>query len=518
MKLSSLSDFFAKRRSLGKAPSRFTNLIPIKGTVVGGLPVIVSGIVFWGMVLVGLLAIVFISREQEAGLRRDIELNGLILSAAIEELLEHGPHDDLLSQNRGALIELILQAMPERGFEAIRLAYGKDEIVIGTIPPDGDSIMMSLPMQWYGWLPRHPVDLQFYYPSFEQTMIRKRNELFVTIGAVVFLFGFILQQILQRVLSKPIMNMVTVASRFSCGETQLRFDEGRRDELGYMAKFINTALDNLINEQRATGQALKDLSESQRALQQQHDLLEIRVQERTEALSAANRELEAFSYSIAHDLRQPLRAIDGFSLLLLEDFGHQLDAEAHGHMRRVREAAQRMGRLIDDLLQLSKITRSEVIYRDVDLSAEARAVVEHLRASQPEHRVEVEISAGMQRKADPGLVRIILDNLIGNAWKYSTDNPAARIEFNCTDSQGTTVYYVSDNGVGFDEAYSDKLFRPFERLHSERRFKGTGIGLATVARAVQRMGGDVWAESRIGDGATFYFTLEARRPAPSVKQ
>ena len=373
-------------------------------------------------------------------------------------------------------------------------------------------------MHWYGWLPKHPVDLQFYYPNFEQTMIRKRNELFVTIGAVVFLFGFILQQILQRVLSKPIMNMVSVASRFSCGETQLRFNEGRRDELGYMAKFINTALDNLINEQRATGQALKDLSESQRALQQQHDLLEIRVQERTEALSAANRELEAYSYSIAHDLRQPLRAIDGFSLLLLEDFGHQLDAEAHGHMRRVREAAQRMGRLIDDLLQLSKITRSEVIYRDVDLSAEARAVVEHLRASQPEHRVQVEIGAGMQRKADPGLVRIILDNLIGNAWKYSTENPAARIEFNCTDSHGTTVYYVSDNGVGFDEAYSDKLFRPFERLHSERRFKGTGIGLATVARAVQRMGGDVWAESRIGDGATFYFTLEARRPAPSVKQ
>jgi light-regulated signal transduction histidine kinase (bacteriophytochrome) len=244
----------------------------------------------------------------------------------------------------------------------------------------------------------------------------------------------------------------------------------------------------------------------------------MRVQERTEALTAANTELEAYSYSIAHDLRQPLRAIDGFSLLLVEDFGDQLDAEGRAHIKRVREAAQRMGRLIDDMLQLSKITRSEVVYREVDLSAEARTVVEHLRANQPERHVDVKIGDCMLRKADPGLVRIIIDNLIGNAWKYSAENPAAYIEFNCTDIGGTTVYYVRDNGVGFDEAYSDKLFRPFERLHSERRFKGTGIGLATVARAVQRMGGEVWAESRLGEGASFYFTLDARRPAPSVKQ
>ena len=493
-------------------------LIPIKGTVLGGLPVIVSGIVFWGMVLVGLFAIVFVSREEEVGLRRDIELNGLVLSAAIEHVLEHGPHDAPLSQNRGALLALLKRELSKRGFQAARLADGADEITIGTRPRDADKLRVSLPMHRDSWLHDRPVELDLYYPSFAQTMTHKRNELFATIGAVVFLFGFILQQILQRVLSKPIMNMVAVASRFSSGDTQQRFDEGRRDELGYMAKFINNALDNLLNEQRATQQALQELGESQRALQEQHDLLEIRVQERTEALSAANKELEAYSYSIAHDLRQPLRAIDGFSLLLLEDFGEQMDEEARGYTRRVREAAQRMGRLIDDMLQLSKITRSELVSRDVDLSAEARAVVEHLRATQPERRVEVEIADCRSRKADPGLVRIILDNLIGNAWKYSAENPAARVAFNCTERQGTTVYYVRDNGVGFDEAYSDKLFRPFERLHSDRRFTGTGIGLATVARAVQRMGGEVWAESQVGAGATFYFTLDTRHPAPSVKK
>jgi signal transduction histidine kinase len=496
-------------------------LVPIKGTVLGGLPVIVSGIVFWGMVLVGLFAIVFISRQEESALRHEIELNALVLSGAIEELLEYGVHDDPLSGNRSALIELVNEQMPKRGFQATRLADGGDEIIIGTIPPQADSFSLSLAVRLRsGGAADYPVDVQFYYPNFDQTMTRKRNELFVTIGAVVFLFGVILQQILQRVLSKPIMNMVAVASRFSAGDTQLRFDEGRRDELGYMAKFINNALDNLINEQRATREVLQHLSDSQRALQEQHDLLEVRVQERTEALRAANKELEAYSYSIAHDLRQPLRAIDGFSLLLLEDFRDRLDEEGQGHIRRVREAAQRMGRLIDDMLQLSKITRSEVVYRDVNLSVEAAAVVEHLRATQPERRVTVEIGECMPRKADPGLVRIILDNLLGNAWKYSAENPAARIEFNCTDMQGVTVYYVSDNGVGFDETYSDKLFRPFERLHSERRFKGTGIGLATVARAVQRMGGEVWAESRIGEGATFYFTLalDARHPPASIKQ
>jgi PAS domain S-box-containing protein len=225
------------------------------------------------------------------------------------------------------------------------------------------------------------------------------------------------------------------------------------------------------------------------------------------AAEDANRELETFSYSVAHDLRTPLRAIDGFSQALTEDYGDRLDAEGRRYLVRVRQSAQRMAELIDDLLTLSRVTRSELRRDRVDLSALARTVLATLQRLEPERRVEVVIAPGLVIDADPHLAAIALDNLLGNAWKFTAKRSDARIELGQTICDGVAVCYVRDNGAGFDMAYRDKLFGVFQRLHPETEFPGTGIGLATVARIAQRHRGRVWAEGAPGEGATFYFTL-----------
>jgi PAS domain S-box-containing protein len=241
------------------------------------------------------------------------------------------------------------------------------------------------------------------------------------------------------------------------------------------------------------------------------------ITERKQALAAlsaaksaaedANRELEAFSYSVAHDLRTPLRAIDGFSQALTEDYGDRLDDEGRRYLVRVRESAQRMAELIDDLLTLSRVTRSELRRDRVDLSALAHTVLATLQRLDPERRVEVVIAPGVVVDADLHLAAIALDNLLGNAWKFTAKRSDARIELGQMLCDGVVVCYVRDNGAGFDMAYRDKLFGVFQRLHPETEFPGTGIGLATVARIAQRHRGRIWAEAAPGAGATFYFTL-----------
>jgi light-regulated signal transduction histidine kinase (bacteriophytochrome) len=231
------------------------------------------------------------------------------------------------------------------------------------------------------------------------------------------------------------------------------------------------------------------------------------VADRTAQLSAANRELESFAYSVSHDLRAPLRSIEGFSRILMEEYGSTLDAQAANYLERVRNASQRMGQLIDDLLSLSRVTRSELKRVRTDLSAIAEAIVQELRSESPERRVSVSIHPGMSCLADPSLIRIALYNLIGNAWKFTSRRADARIEFGALIQRNRTVYYVRDNGAGFDMEHAGKLFGAFQRLHSPREFEGTGVGLATVSRIVDRHGGTVWAESVIDQGATFYFTL-----------
>jgi two-component system NtrC family sensor kinase len=228
-----------------------------------------------------------------------------------------------------------------------------------------------------------------------------------------------------------------------------------------------------------------------------------------EELERKNKELEAFSYSVSHDLRSPLRSIDGFSKLLLDD-ADQLNPKAKDYLGRVRAAAHRMGEIIDDLLELSRVGRAELRRGPTRLSEIAQSVAVALRKSDPDREVEFEVRDTLTADADRRLMKVVLENLIGNSWKFTLNAPAARIEFG-SDRDGI-VYFVRDNGAGFDMAYAEKLFLPFQRLHSTEEFPGTGIGLATVHRIVDRHGGRVWAEGTVGVGATFYFTVPPTRP------
>jgi signal transduction histidine kinase len=236
---------------------------------------------------------------------------------------------------------------------------------------------------------------------------------------------------------------------------------------------------------------------------------EVRRLEHVErALRHANRELESFSYSVSHDLRAPLRSIDGFSRALVEDAGPVLDREAHGHLDRIRKATQRMGGLIDDLLALSRVSRAEMKRERVDLTALAEQIVGDLQRRPPARHVAVAITPGLAVEGDPDLLRLALDNLLDNAWKFSGRRIDATIEVGETrDEDGDPAFFVRDNGAGFDPAYAPNLFAPFQRLHAASEFPGTGIGLATVHRIVRRHGGHVWADGEVDRGACFYFTL-----------
>jgi signal transduction histidine kinase len=233
------------------------------------------------------------------------------------------------------------------------------------------------------------------------------------------------------------------------------------------------------------------------------------LEETNRELESTNRELEAFSYSVSHDLRAPLRSIEGFSQILLEDHAGELDEGGRHYLGRVRAASRRMALLIDDLLDLSRVTRSTLEKQTVNLSAQAREIAAEIRKSQPEREVEFVIADGLTANGDARLLRLALENLLSNAWKFTSREDRARIEFGSVSQDGGgRAYYVRDTGVGFDEAYAGKLFGAFQRLHKAEEFEGTGIGLATVQRIVHRHGGRVWAEGEVGEGATFFFTLK----------
>ncbi|CAN5646886.1 MAG: CHASE domain-containing protein [Actinomycetota bacterium] len=234
----------------------------------------------------------------------------------------------------------------------------------------------------------------------------------------------------------------------------------------------------------------------------------LELEEANRGLEAANRELEAFSYSVSHDLRAPLRSIEGFSQILVEDYGEALDEEGVGYLGRVKGASRRMSELIDDLLQLSRVTRASMERSEVDLSLLAREAADELEQSDPDRNIEIVVRGGAKARGDERLLRVAIENLIGNAWKFTSKNEGgAKIEFGSTSKNGVPTYYVRDDGAGFEMDYAKKLFGAFQRLHTEDEFEGTGIGLATVARIVRRHGGEVWAEGEPGKGAIFYFTL-----------
>jgi PAS domain S-box-containing protein len=231
------------------------------------------------------------------------------------------------------------------------------------------------------------------------------------------------------------------------------------------------------------------------------------IHARNVALANANRELEAFSYSVSHDLRSPLRALDGFSHALLEDYGEKLEPDAKRYLDRIRTASQTMGKLIDDLLNLSRLSRAEMKLASVDLSQISHDILNALMEHETQRHVEIKIQDGIVANADPSLIRVVLTNLLENAWKYTSKKERAVIEFGETSKDGHRVFFVKDNGAGFNMEYSKKLFGAFQRLHTASEFPGTGVGLATVLRIIRRHGGNAWALGEVGKGATFYFTL-----------
>jgi len=277
--------------------------------------------------------------------------------------------------------------------------------------------------------------------------------------------------------------------------------------------WIETTIVPFVNKQGEPYQYVgiqTDITERKQAtheLKEYQEHLEEKVEERTHKLQIANSELESFCYSVSHDLRAPLRSIDGFSQALLEDYSANLDEQACNYLNRVCASSQRMGELIDDLLKLSKVVRSDMRASNVNLSLLATRVFEQLTEREPERKVDFSCASKCMVSGDERLLLAMFENLIGNAWKFTARTENARIEFGVEQEEQGGVYFVRDNGAGFDEKYKHKMFEPFQRLHSNEDYEGSGIGLATVQRIVRRHGGEVWAESATNNGATIYFTL-----------
>jgi PAS domain S-box-containing protein len=318
----------------------------------------------------------------------------------------------------------------------------------------------------------------------EHGVIREIN------GALSRLVGQPREQMIGRKVD-DILTPLAAAPHASADETPREAELIRKDGSRIAVEVIGKR--HVINGKTVRLLAIRDLTARKQA---------------EAALLFANRELESFSYSVAHDLRAPLRGIDGFSVILLEDCSDGLDATGRGHLQKVRAEALRMGELIDDLLELARVGRAELSRQRIDLSGVASQVVDQLRSQAPDRAVITSIQDGIFVDADRRLLLIVLENLIGNAWKFTSKAPAAKIEIVAATGSEGAVISVRDNGAGFDMAFSSKLFTPFQRLHAVDEFPGTGIGLATVQRIVERHGGRVWAESSVDHGATFHLTLQ----------
>ena len=328
--------------------------------------------------------------------------------------------------------------------------------------------------------------------QFQQTKV-----FYLSVVGVFVLLGFSVALIFTQRFLKVISQLAVGVRQVSEGELSSRLNI--KDLV--CAEFVSLA--------HSFDTMTLNLESSRRQLDEYNFSLEQKVAERTTELERSNKELEAFNYSVSHDLRAPLRSIDGFSQALSEDYQDQLDETGQDYLRRVRAAANRMGSLIDDMLRLSRLGRQEMTVVDVNMTELAESVVKKLRETDAERSVEFKIEPLLKARGDTHLLGIALDNLIGNAWKYSARKDHAVIEIGKILHRNQYVFYVRDNGAGFDMKYADKLFGAFQRLHKSTEFEGTGVGLATVARIVHRHGGSIWAEAEVDRGATFYFNLPA---------
>lgn len=322
----------------------------------------------------------------------------------------------------------------------------------------------------------------------------------LVIGSVMLALALLLAWLIAERITAPIRQLTADAAALGAGHLSRRTTVRAGGEIGVLAGAFNEtagAIEQLVGSLRTTQAELRSLNVH----------LEQRVRDRTAQLASLNSELEAFSFSVSHDLRAPLRRIDRFSVALIEDYGDRLDDEGKLMLERLSAGCEQMSLLIDDLLRLSRVSRTELLYQRVDLGQIAAEVVAELRAANPAHPVTVSIMDGLTVHADASLLRVVLQNLLSNAWKFTRGQPDPRVEFGTVTIEGVSAFYVRDNGVGFDQSKADKLFRAFQRLHDARDFEGTGVGLATVQRVVHRHGGRVWAEASLGNGATFWFTV-----------
>lgn len=332
--------------------------------------------------------------------------------------------------------------------------------------------------------------------------LRRYGLISLAVLLVSLTFALLFSSAFSRTIARPIVGLAQTARRVTLN---------RDYSVTVAPTRQGDELDGLID---SFNEMLKEIQLRENELQKAHRELEQRVAERTRDLVAANRELEAFSYSVSHDLRGPLDVVNGFTYMLLKNYAGQLDANAKESLQSIRAAAKRMSELIDDLLNLSRLSTSTMHREEIDLSAMAQAIMEELRRDAPGRQVEFVAPPNIQANADTRLMRILMDNLLRNAWKYTSHHDHARIEFGSEVKNGRTVYFVKDDGSGFDQRAADRLFQPFQRLHSAAEFSGNGIGLATVRRIIQRHGGEVWAEGVVEQGATFYFTVT---PLPSTR-
>jgi light-regulated signal transduction histidine kinase (bacteriophytochrome) len=307
--------------------------------------------------------------------------------------------------------------------------------------------------------------------------------------------GAIVAMAMSRSISRPLREVTEAAESLAAGRGVGHVRVKREDEIGRLATSFNIMADEV---------------------QRSHQLLEDRVASRTAALEAANRELESFSYSVSHDLRAPLRAVDGFAAILTEDHAAELSDDARRYLSRIRTSAQQMGALIDDLLAFSRLGRQQISQHDVDMDDLARTVVEEACRTEGRDTAEIDIRPLPPARGERSMLKQVFANLVQNALKFTRGRQPARIAIGASVSEGEIVYFVSDDGVGFDMGYADKLFGVFQRLHPAEEFEGTGVGLAVVKRVVERHGGRVWAESSPGEGATFHFTIPPEAPPERV--
>jgi signal transduction histidine kinase len=325
---------------------------------------------------------------------------------------------------------------------------------------------------------------------------------------IALLLAYGLAAVLQGRISAPILALAETAATVSAHQDySVRAPKLGEDELGTLTDAFNQMLARIEEQKKELQQYATELeqrvAERTHELEHRHEALRRNAAE----LLAANNELDAFAYSVSHDLRAPLRSIDGFSQVLLEDFADKLGEAGRDSLQRVRGASQRMATLIDDLLKLARITRAEFRAERVDLTGMAREIVAEIQRTTPDRHVEFAITSGLEAQGDSRLLRVVLDNLLRNGWKYTGKRPDPRVEFTAINENGGRVFVIKDNGAGFDMKYADKLFGVFQRLHSAAEFEGTGVGLATVRRIINRHGGRIWAEGTVNQGAAFYFTL-----------